>query len=360
MEAALRGWRRYAAISPLLWIGPTLVNLWIESHQSYPIEWMSRFVDVACWAGVGMFLTAALSLSYDKARLASRPRSWSIVVPLAASVIGAFLWFAGHNAFDGLIGFTGEYKPLTEMPLKELFHNTFPRSVILVLWHLLGLVTIQSRLAKAERERAYQLEKFSYEAKIRQLRGNLNPHFLFNSLNSAIALVDENAESAKEMMLSLSHILLETLTASTKKKTTLMQEMELVRKYVAIEKVRYEENLLFQEELANIPDTVVLPPFLLLPLVENAIKHGMRDSELPLRIKMQVDLSEELLTVKVTNTGVLKEQYDDGDGRDAGTGVRNMTDRLALELPGRAGFSLAQEGDLVVATLRIELEENED
>lgn len=168
-------------------------------------------------------------------------------------------------------------------------------------------------------------------ARLAELQARIRPHFLFNSLNSAIALVREEPAKAESLLEDLSELFRHAL-ADAKEAVPLKQELELARHYLAIEQVRFGERLRIEWSIDESASRAKLPPLILQPLVENAIKHGVEPSPTGATVRVSTRRRGDVVVIKVTNTV------------PAGTGVRgnglaldNVRQRLRLlhDLEGR-------------------------
>lgn len=190
------------------------------------------------------------------------------------------------------------------------------------------------------------------KARLEVLRYQLNPHFLYNSLNSIYGLLFENARDAGEMVLRLSEFCRATLTGSKDELPTLGAEVEMLRAYLDVEKVRWGEKLQIEFAVAPEASPVRLPPFLLLPLVENAIKHGGRTSSDVLRLSLRAQRTGRALRIEVANTG---EWVPPEAARpdSTGIGLENLRQRLQRYYPDAHGFTTEAKDGWVIARLLI-------
>jgi hypothetical protein len=171
------------------------------------------------------------------------------------------------------------------------------------------------------------------EAEHRALSAQVNPHFLFNSLNTVRALIDESPDKAREAVTQLSRVFRASLNTSRKDLITLREEMETVRSYLSLERARFEDQLIIRDD---IPDDVLesrLPPFLLQTLIENAIKYGVGNKPSS-EISYGAHLDENGLNLRVTNPGRLipSPQMTTSPARNGTTGVGLENSRLRLQL----------------------------
>lgn len=182
--------------------------------------------------------------------------------------------------------------------------------------------------ARAVELREEQAQRQALQARLDALQSRMNPHFLFNSLNTVAALIEEDQEAAIDAVERLSELLRYTLERSEAQLVPLADELECVREYLALEQLRFGERLRASIELAE-PELArcQLPPLSVQPLVENAVKHGVAPSRAPVQVEVRVRASEAGLTIEVR---------DDGPGPGAapsrGTGSAHVTLRARLEL----------------------------
>ncbi len=188
------------------------------------------------------------------------------------------------------------------------------------------------------------------KARLEVLRYQLNPHFLHNSLNSIYGLLFENARDAGEMVLRLSEFCRATLTGAEDDLPTLGAEIETLRGYLDVEKVRWGEKLQVEFSVAPEVEPVQLPPFLLLPLVENAIKYGSRTSPDVLRLGIRAQNTERGLLIEIANTGSwVPPEVARPDS--TGIGLENLRQRLRRYYPGAHAFTTEERGGWV--TVRV-------
>lgn len=195
---------------------------------------------------------------------------------------------------------------------------------------------------------AARLEQQLAEARLDALHSQLRPHFFFNTLHSIASLIRANRGSdAVSMIARLGDLMRETLNEGGAR-STVAREMDLVRLYLEIQKVRFPDRLTaeFEVEPATMP--VSIPALLLQPLVENAIDHGIAHLQEGGVIRIQARNADEKLVLQVTNTGVLRPAFSEG------VGIRNTRQRLAQTYGGRQKFAIGNDGAGCVC-VRIEI-----
>jgi two-component system LytT family sensor kinase len=224
-------------------------------------------------------------------------------------------------------------------------------SITLIGWSALYFGIKYWQQWQAERDRFLQAEALAHHAQLDMLRYQLNPHFLFNALNSIRASIDEDSRRAKRMITEFSEFLRYSLLTDNTGTVALKEEIEAIRNYLAIEKIRFEEKLEIVFDVEPAAEECRLPGFLIHPLVENAIKHGMRNDLSPLIIRITARPRNDGLHVEVANSGHLNDGVPDDHG--TGIGLRNVRERLARLYPERSRFSLVEDDGFVKATIEI-------
>lgn len=187
-------------------------------------------------------------------------------------------------------------------------------------------------------------EASSKDIELNKLKSQLNPHFMFNSMNSIRALIDENPSKAKEAVTQLSNILRNTLLMNKNKEILLEEELKIVKDYLDLEQIRYEERLRFEFNIDQEALLKMVPPLIVQAQVENAIKHGI--SKLPSggKIIVAAKLIKNELFIEVRNTGTLNSSVS-----ETGFGLINSRQRLELLYGPKASISIAEENQCEVA-----------
>jgi LytS/YehU family sensor histidine kinase len=193
------------------------------------------------------------------------------------------------------------------------------------------------RIREAEAER-WRLRLLARETELGALRSQLNPHFLFNSLNSLRALVTEDPARAQEAITGLAGLLRHTLQLSRTGITTLARELEATEHYLELETLRFESRLRYRIDVEERAKEHPIPPMLLQTLVENAIKHGISRSAEGGWVRIEARREAFGLHLRVTNTGRLHSQGG------LGVGLSNSLERLRLAFGEGARLDLAQSG----------------
>jgi signal transduction histidine kinase len=218
------------------------------------------------------------------------------------------------------------------------------------LWAFAGWLTIYYVVHVRRRRDALQIElqMAAHEAELRALRAQINPHFLFNCLNSLRHLIGVSPDRAQAMVTSLADLLRYSLDADRRDLAPLSAELRMVDEYLGLERVRFEERLRVERAVDPAALTVLVPTMLLQSLVDNAIKHGIAELVQGGVVRIEATVTHAELTLRVRNTGALKPPAD-----RAGQGLQNARDRLRLLYDGAASLSLSNADGMTEALVRI-------
>lgn len=196
-----------------------------------------------------------------------------------------------------------------------------------------------------------EIENLKWEASINEielnkLKSQLNPHFMFNAMNSIRALVDENPAKSKDAITQLSNILRNTLQMGKNKVISFDEEMTIVNDYLALEAIRYEERLKAVVKIH--PDSLNfnVPPLMIQTLVENGIKHGISKLVNGGILEIETVVEKEKLIIRIKNSGQLKENIDS----ESGFGIKNTQQRLHLLYGNSASLKISNHNSTSVLT----------
>jgi two-component sensor histidine kinase len=317
------------------------------------IAWSSAFLFVVplvlVYAFAAGFSALYLCRAFPLAR--NEPARVFLVVGFGGAVAAA-CWLAGAVGWNGLLVSFNTGVVLTAGLKAMLLGLGVVLYGLCAVGHYLAIESERNRLAE---RRELELKLMAQEAELRMLRTQIDPHFLFNSLNSISALTSIDAGRARDMTLRLSEFFRHSLGLDAQRKVTLEDEVKLVEHFLAIEKVRFGARLAVEFEIAEDARTCLLPPMILQPLVENAVKHGiggMPDGGL---VVIRAQRSGSLLKVAVEN-GV---DEDSVARKGKGIGLPNVRQRLATSYGYEAGISWNRVGDKFVVEMNIPAETGE-
>ena len=217
---------------------------------------------------------------------------------------------------------------------------------------VISLVFYQFFAAKA---RQIEAERRAAEAQLRLLQGQIEPHFLFNTLANVISLIDHDVPKAKQMLESFTDYLRSSLTSLRHEQATLGSELDLVRNYLGLLKTRMEDRLQFSITCDDSLREMRLPPLLLQPLVENAIHHGLEAKVEGGHVGVNVQLQGHSLLVSVADDG-LGVHAPPRRKTGAGMALGNLRERLQAQYGDAASLTLADAQPGTVATLRLPIQ----
>jgi len=225
------------------------------------------------------------------------------------------------------------------------FINSTAYLLVWLILYLLINYTWRSQQLKVER---LQVENMAKESQLNLLKGQINPHFMFNSLNNIRGLMLEDVDKARDMLTQLSEMLRFSLSRKDDNYVPLQEEVAVVHNYIALAKIQMEDRLQYEERIAPGTLSLEVPPMLIQMLIENAIKHGIGTLKTGGTVTLEIEKKADQLIIQITNDGTLT-------GNTAGTkiGVKNIEQRLKLLYNQEAHFTLLQKGAHVIATVHL-------
>ena len=215
------------------------------------------------------------------------------------------------------------------------FWNYLFTFILCSLWLLIYLVWHYIEKNRKDQIDKLKLESTVKELELKTIKSHINPHFIFNSLNSIRALVDENPQRSRKAITELSNILRSSMQAEKSETVTLEKELDIVRDYLALEQMRFEERLKVEIRVDENTSEQPVPPMMLQTLVENAVKHGISKQVNGGIVKIMAAIVENHLVLTVQNTGQLYSKLN-GEG----FGIKSTEDRLNLMYQGKAKFEI--------------------
>jgi len=205
-----------------------------------------------------------------------------------------------------------------------------------------------------QRLRFEQEQASAQRSQLAMLRYQLNPHFLFNTLSSLRGVMRSNLAQAEDMITQISEFLRYSLLNEKEGYVPFSREIEIVKHYLNIEMVRFRDKLSVHYEVDTLAEDFPVPVFLIHPLVENAIKHGMKTSSIPLLVNLKAEISDSTLRIEIRNSGQWIDNTQKTDDNNTGTGLSNTLKRLETSYPGRYKFDIQKGTDFVSVTIIIE------
>ncbi len=222
-------------------------------------------------------------------------------------------------------------------PVMQIADNSANGYFFFVAWAALFLALSYASEARAQERRAAAFRSAAQAAELRALRYQINPHFLFNTLNSLSSLVmTGKRDEAEQMILNLSTFFRTSLSGDPTEDVPLSEEIQLQRLYLDIEAVRFPRRLCMEIEVPDTLQDACVPGLLLQPLVENAVKYGVARSRQPVTIRLNAREELGKLVLTVENDGAPVVNSPAGRGAGTGVGLANVRDRLQARFGDQA------------------------
>lgn len=300
------------------------------------------------------FLAASAYFVGRSLPLSRRPFFLAIALFGSASLIAGLLWLGICTVWQQMLLVIVDVPGALQMS-SHLSTVLLATGFSLYLLSLLAydVLTAFENVHLAERREA-ALRLQAREAELQLLRSQIDPHFLFNSLNSISALTTIDPSGARDMTLALADFFRQTLALSEKKKISLAQEIQLCEHFLAIEKIRFGKKLQVDMQLASDSLSALIPPMILQPLLENAIKHGIRNMSNAGLVTLKIVLQDQWIYISIQNPIDAESPENERNG----VGLQNLRQRLATVYDGKARVTWIKSTHdfLIEITLPLELE----
>ncbi len=308
------------------------------------------FAYVALITVIGMVISLVLRFVY--LRVWARPVWVRALAFVAGSLAAGWIWIQiraeiytrwieSRKDISDWLEKMGEVAELYE---RVSFADSFTSSLsVMLAWSTLYFGIKYARLFREMRESALKSAAMAHEAQLKMLRYQLNPHFLFNTLNAISTLIlEQQTELANRMVTKMSSFLRYSLDNDPMQKITLRQELEALQLYLDIEKVRFEERLSLELDVSDDSKRALIPSLLLQPLVENAIKYGIVQSEGGGHLRIAAKVFAGDLLIELSDDGPGLELVDGEPPPSNGVGLRNTRERLVELYGNRHSFRLSR------------------
>ncbi len=257
----------------------------------------------------------------------------------------ALLWCVIGAAWNGLLGAIAGQADGALVMTAALTASMFGLGVLLYgLAAAVNYLLIESERGRRLETDRLQMMLAARDAELRMLRTQVDPHFLFNSLNSVSALTAIDPAGARAMTLQLADFFRLSLGLHADRKVALDRELQLVRHFLAIEQVRFGDRLRFEAQIGPGAAACLLPPMLLQPLAENAIKHGIGRMTGPGLLRIEAERAGSILRIRVDNDVDAEGGPAPARAKGTGTGLENVRRRLAAAYGHRASAHWTREG----------------
>lgn len=327
------------------WFSFSFVNLVIlASFHKLEIKRVPVFILLSL---LGVFFTHIYRYFIIKHKWHKWPLKKLTFTVFGSSVLIATVIFVLLLPFEMILG---NFK-IADFNIGILIANVFNIGMLLLVWSLVYFL-----LHFFENKQMVQIESLVWEAAVKDfelktLKSQLNPHFMFNALNSIRALVDEDPKKAQTAITQLSNILRYSLRTERVESVPLEEEIKTIEDYLSLESIRFEERLRTKITMDQKVAKIEIPPLMVQTLVENGIKHGISTKAAGGLVDISAFPSENNLIIQIRNTGLLNEK---SLKEATGFGIQNTKQRLSLLYGENASFNIKNEqNETVLAELII-------
>ena len=354
LRESLPRWRKWIfwSFQVMFWlaIGAAVLGLSKALKPAEPTPWLPMALRV----GTGFVISTVVYFLFESSRLRglSRHVRWPLMVVAAAAALGASVLLLIAGGVGGPTNWTGE----------TTLGSLVPRLVAVGFWCVIvfGLEMIEDLykteilLAEAEATaidvelRMLKAEAVARKFELRQLQEQMNPHFLFNALNAVVAS-KHDSEAVETVTRDLADYLRFTL-GEARTFEPLSRELQALEKYLGVQQARFGENLICRVSCDRAAHSMLVPPMLIQPLLENALHYGSQTSSMPLKVTVTAKVIGGWLEVVVANTGrwVMPDKT-----RSPSTGIRSLRKRLALLINEDATVETVVDPDLDGGWVRV-------
>lgn len=325
-------------------IGLNLYAIYLEKPKSTDLNVVNRFFLFFLFA---VAVTHLYKLVIIRFNWANKSIGKISIFSVLSSIIIAAILLGINIALKNLI----EHNEVLKR--KEVIAGFITLTIYSILWSLFYFSYHFVDKSRKQEVKNLQLETSQKDSELTNLKNQLNPHFMFNAMNSIRALIDENPVRAKQSVTQLSNLLRNTLKLGQEKLIPIKSELQIVQDYLTLEKVRFEERLEFETKVEDGLMDAMVPPFVIQTIAENAVKHGIGKIAKGGHILIEIFTNEKGICIKVTNDGKYQPGVNTLTDPSTGIGLKNTSKRLRI-LFGDAGIiSIRNENNKVISKIQI-------
>jgi sensor histidine kinase YesM len=285
---------------------------------------------------VGVMISHVMRYNIHSLKILDKTLKTQIFYLVGLTFLFAVFFGVLTEAVDYIIGYDPD-KLQKYSKVQRLFFSSFNGMWLLLVWNMIYYIYHYVETNRKQELDTFRLEAMVKSLELKTIKSHINPHFIFNALNSIRALVDENPERARTAITELSNILRSSMHAEKMETVPLKQELDIVQDYLALEHMRFEERLQIEMDINEDTLNQPIPPMMLQTLVENAIKHGISKQINGGTVKIISDFKDNRHELIVQNSGTLNGYAT--SSKD-GFGIKSTQDRLNLLYQGKANFQI--------------------
>lgn len=290
----------------------------------------------------GILLTHMMRMFITKTGMVNFELTRQIISMVLTTVVFSFIYALFIIWALQILGWQSE-KLQAKSYLNKVFTNYFGYLLFLLIWNFIYFTYHYIDKSRKIKLDTIRLESLVKELELKTIKSHINPHFIFNALNSIRALVDENPGRARTAITELSNILRSSMQAEKLETAPLERELSIVKDYLELEQIRFEDRLMVEYDIDEDTLDQQVPPMMLQTLVENAIKHGISKQINGGKVRIISDFTHNHHELVVQNTGILEDK-----GSGGGFGIASTTNRLDILYGDRADFSIKNIGNNMV------------
>ncbi len=291
---------------------------------------------------LGVLFTHIMRMVIKEYEVLNKPLQTQIILFVVLTLVFAVVYACADVALEKLLNLRDMGGPKISLA-NEIARTAINNFFLLFIWNLLYYTYHYVERNNRQEVDTLKLQSSVKELELKTIKAHINPHFIFNALNSIRALVDENPTRARTAITELSNILRSSMQSEKLETVPLERELNIVKDYLALEKMRFEERLTIEMDIDEDTLGQPVPPMMLQTLVENAIKHGISKKIHGGTITVISDFVDDHHELIVRNSGQL-----DTNTNEDGFGVKSTQYRLNLLYQGKATFEIKNiETDMV-------------
>lgn len=330
----LGGWGFYVLLYTFYYY---TINYYYSDYPYY-------FHTVFCEAGTGLVISHLMRTVIKESRLLQltiqQQITWIAIITLGFGLI----YSSVVVTVESVMGWEPEYFIGASFVYKWA-RTALGGGLFFTIWSLIYLTYHYVSSTQRQKLNQVKLENVVKELELKTIKAHINPHFIFNALNSIRALIDENPDRARKAVTELSQLLRSSMNADKEELVSLERELKIVQNYLALEQIRFEDRLRVRLDIDEDTLKQQVPPMMLQTLVENAIKHGISKEMKGGEVIISSDFVADHHELVVRNTGFLKEMEE-----EEGFGLSSTRNRLHLLFGKNASFDIQNiNGNMVEA-----------
>lgn len=298
---------------------------------------------------LGVILTHLMRLAVKRSDLLLKPINVQIIGLTAFTILLSIIISSLEIIIFNFFSLTSETQQRSSFS-KTMLENSFIAFIFFFIWSCIYFIYHFIEKSRRQQLDTLRLEALVKELELKTIKAHINPHFIFNSLNSIRALIDENPGRARNAVTELSNILRSSMQTEKMELVSFEKELNIVKDYLALENMRFEDRLKVEYDIDEDTLSQLVPPMMLQTLVENAIKHGISKRVDGGVIKVISDFKNNYHELAVQNTGKLNGYTENQEG----FGLSSTVNRINLLYGDKASFRIEQVApSLVEARLLI-------